>query len=102
MNWGWRIVVLYSAFVLMTLFMVVFFMRQKVDLVAKDYYRQEIEYQEQIDKISNTNSLKEPLDVLYSSKNRTISVQFPSEHAAQGIEGKIHLYRPANADEDKQ
>ncbi|MCK5210529.1 MAG: FixH family protein, partial [Cyclobacteriaceae bacterium] len=38
MNWGWKIVVLYSAFVIMTLSMVFFFMRQKVDLVADDYY----------------------------------------------------------------
>ena len=36
MNWAWKIVVVYSAFVVMTLSMAFFFMRQKVDLVADD------------------------------------------------------------------
>jgi hypothetical protein len=45
-------------FVVMTLAMVVYFMGHKVDLVAEDYYKQEIEYQDQIDKIANTQALQ--------------------------------------------
>ncbi len=102
MNWGWKIVVLYSAFVMMTLFMVVYFMRQNVDLVADDYYKQEIEYQDHIDKISNTRSLKEPIGYEYSNEHRTIKLIFPRLHIEHGIKGKIHFYRPANANEDKE
>ena len=65
MSWGWKIVVLYGLFVMMTLSMVFYFMGHDVDLVAKDYYRQEIEYQDQIDKIENARSLKEPIDLEY-------------------------------------
>ena len=101
MNWGWKIVVVYSAFVMMTLFMVFFFMRQKVDLVADDYYKQEIEYQEQINKISNANALEEPVGFDYLAEDRAVIITFPVEHAGIGLEGKIHFYRPANADEDK-
>jgi hypothetical protein len=102
MNWGWKIVVLYSAFVVMTLSMVVYFMRQKVDLVADDYYKQEIEYQDQIDKISNAKALKEPIGYGYDMKNRTIKLSFPQAHLTQELRGKINFYRPANADEDKE
>ena len=102
MNWGWKIVVLYSAFVIMTLTIVVYFMGQKVDLVADDYYKQEIEYQDQIDKISNANSLSEPVGFTYSRDQRTLKLQFPPAHMEQGLKGKIHLYRPSNADEDKE
>ena len=102
MNWGWKIVVLYSAFVIMTLSMVFFFMRQKVDLVADDYYKQEIEYQDQIDKITNTKSLNEPVGYMYSHQPRTVKLSFPVAHVQQGLAGKIHFYRPANANEDKE
>lgn len=102
MNWGWKIVVLYSAFVVMTLSMVVYFMGQKVDLVADDYYKQEIEYQGQIDKISNTKSLIEQLGYEFSSEHRTIKLTFPELHTEDGIKGKIHFYRPSDADVDKK
>ena len=102
MNWGWKIVILYSSFVIMTLAMVFYFMGQKVDLVAEDYYKQEIEYQEQIDKITNTKALKEPIIFKYSAEERSIVLNFPASHIVQGIEGKIHLYRPSNSEEDKE
>lgn len=101
MNWGWKIVVLYSAFVVMTLFMVFFFMRQKVDLVADDYYKQEIEYQGQMDKISNAKLLKEPVEFEYSPENGVVKFNFPQEHANTAMNGNIHFYRPSNAEEDK-
>ena len=102
MNWGWKIVILYAAFVAMTLSMVFYFMGQKVDLVAKDYYKQEIEYQDQIDKITNAKLLKEPLVFEYSVTERSINLSFPPLHLNQGIEGIIHLYRPSDSDEDKE
>jgi len=102
MNWGWKIVALYSSFVVMTLSMVFFFMGQKVDLVADDYYKQEIEYQGQIDKITNARLLKEPVGYAYSNQTRTVTLRFPNVHVQQGLEGKIYFYRPANANEDKE
>lgn len=101
MSWGWKIVVMYTLFVVMTLSMVFYFMRQDVDLVAQDYYRQEIEYQDQIDKIENAKSLKEPVDLEYLTNQNLIKLQFPSSHLQEGIDGTIQLYRPSNAKEDK-
>ena len=102
MNWGWKIVVLYSAFVVMTLSMAIYFMGQKVDLVADDYYKQEIEYQSQMDKISNAKSLKEPIGFEYLRADRSVKLSFPQAHVKQDLHGKIHFYRPANANEDKE
>jgi len=102
MSWGWRIVVVYAFFVIMTLSMVIYFMGQKVELVADDYYKQEIEYQDQLDKIANTKLLKEPIGFAYSASGNSISINFPQEHLMQGIKGSIHFYRPSNADEDKR
>lgn len=102
MNWGWKIVVVYSAFVVMTLGMVFYFMGHKVDLVADDYYKQEIEYQDQIDKITNAKTLKEPIEFEYSSAERKVKLNFPPEHLNQGLEGSIHFYRPSDSSMDKQ
>ena len=102
MNWGWKIVVLYSLFVIMTLTMVFYFMRQKVDLVAEDYYKQEIEYQDQIDKINNARSLKEPVGFQVLSKDGMIQLTFPKAHIDNGIKGEVQLYRPSDAGMDKR
>ena len=79
MNWGWKIVVVYSGFVVMTLGMVFYFMGHKVDLVAKDYYKQEIEYQDQIDKITNAKSLDEPIGFEYTAAEKKIKLQLKKQ-----------------------
>ena len=101
MNWGWKIVFLYSAFIIMTLSMVFYFMSQDVELVADDYYKQEIEYQDQIDKISNTKALNKPIGYEYSSRQHTVKLSFPEVYLHNTLNGKIHFYRPSNSSEDK-
>jgi hypothetical protein len=100
MNWGWKIVILYSAFAIMTLAMVFYFMGQKVDLVADDYYKQEIAYQDQIDKMSNTSALAQPIGLEYDRQTSMVKIAFPNQENSSQIQGTIHLYRPSNADED--
>jgi hypothetical protein len=102
MSWGWKIVFVYSAFVVMTLSMVFYFMGHKVDLVADDYYKQEIEYQQQIDKMSNAKSLKEPIGFQFSSAQRTVKLSFPGDHLQKGLNGNIHFYRPSDSSLDRQ
>ena len=101
MSWGWKIVVVYVLFVAMTLSMVVYFMRQKVDLVATDYYKQEIEYQDQLDKISNARSLQKQVGFEYDAGARRVKVEFPAQHVNDGLSGDIHFYRPSDADQDR-
>ncbi|MDZ7607986.1 MAG: FixH family protein [Cyclobacteriaceae bacterium] len=101
MNWGWKIAILYSGFVVMTLGMVFYFMGHKVDLVAEDYYKQEIAYQDQIDKMSNSQAMLQPLGIDLDRQTLSAIIRFPTEHASAGIQGSVQLYRPANSDEDK-
>ncbi len=101
MNWGWKIVVLYSGFVLLTLAMVFFTMNQEVFLVADDYYKQEIEYQDQIDKINNARTLEQPLAMHYDSLGKALTITFPADQATGGIAGKINFFRPSDARLDK-
>jgi len=57
MNWGYRIAIFFTAFVCFMLFMVYKCVQTDFDLVAPDYYAQELVYQEQITKLENTEQL---------------------------------------------
>jgi hypothetical protein len=101
MSWGWKIVLVYAVFVVMTLSMVVYFMGHKVDLVAEDYYKQEIEYQDQIDKIANTQALQTPIALEFSANRQTISLHFPSTQLQSDLVGRIQFYRPSDSSMDR-
>lgn len=94
MNWGYKITFAFSAFVLFIVFLVFKSFQENVDLVAEDYYKQEIQYQQQIDKINNTNVLEQ--QVSFVQENQQIIVQFPEEFD-QELKGKINLFRPSDA-----
>ncbi len=99
MNWGWKIVIVYGLFAVATLSIAIYFMGQKVDLVADDYYKQEMEYQAQIDKMSNANALPQPLDIFYSASEKEVQLNFPLDQL-KGLQGTVHFYRPSDAGED--
>ena len=97
MNWGNYIVVSFIAFGLFIGYMAVVSFQQNVDLVAEDYYQQEIEYQNHIDKLSNAENLAEEVKVQQS--NGQLSVRFPK--TMQNISGKIILFRPSDSALDR-
>ena len=102
MNWGWKIFILYTGFVIMTLIVVIYTMTQKVELVTDDYYKEEIAYQKQIDRIKNAKRLKDPLTVEYLPSKAIIVFTFPDEHVKVGLDGSILFYRPSDTSEDRK
>ncbi len=57
MNFGSKITVLYLSFVGLILTLVFMCFGQKVELVSKDYYAQELKFQDKIDAINNEKGL---------------------------------------------
>lgn len=95
MNWGWKIVLLYAAFVILTLSIAIYFMQKDVDLVSEDYYQQELVYQ---DKINEANNAREnPVTINYDAKVKEVSIIFPVHDSTATISGKIYFYRPSDA-----
>lgn len=101
MNWGVKIFILYTGFVVLTLSMVFFAMNQEISLVEEDYYKQEIAYQDQIDKITNARRLKMPLRMEYDSLKRQFVVTFPREQMQAGVQGEVVFFRPSDAQLDR-
>lgn len=95
-NWGKGMVTVYIVFVIATLSFVGFALTQKVELVSKDYYAQEVAYQKRIEQIKRTNALVESIDVTIANNN--INIVFPTEAIPQ--KGTIHFYHPSTSSLD--
>jgi hypothetical protein len=99
MNWGYRIALLYTGFALLIFTMIVMTYQQRVDLVASDYYEQELKYQDRIDAINRTGKLKET--VSWQVSETEIKITFPSEMAGKKITGEVLFFCPSNAENDR-
>ncbi len=93
MNWGKWIVVAFVFFAFFIGVLVVISIREDVNLVATDYYQQELVYQDQIDRLTNTNTLlKKPAVKIHEGKY--LHINFPDMKVEKG---KVHLFRPSDA-----
>lgn len=97
MNWGLRIILLYTAFVGGMLFLVYKCTQQSVDLVSTDYYAQELKFQDKIDRLNNSEKLDVKLAVVYSSEHSNIQIVFPESSTSKNTTGEIVLFRPDNS-----
>ena len=100
MNWGYKILIIYSAFVLGIVFMVYKSSQQNTDLVTTDYYAKELKYQEKIDETSRTNALSE--SVKYEVGSNSLRVFFPKDFAGKKIKGSAEIYFPADEKKDSK
>lgn len=99
-NWGLKIVLLYSGFVALILTLVIASSKQNVDLVSDNYYEQELAYQDVIDASKNQSTLSSPLSI--HADESALMIEFPKEHAQQNIKGSVHFYSPINQLWDKK
>jgi len=96
-NWGASIVIAIAAFMSFILFFVIKMSvnsKYDHDLVATEYYKNELVFQQEIDKEQNLKLLSEPIKI--EQKVEGISIVFPSELQPKDIQGKVFLYRPSN------
>jgi len=72
---------------------------QNVDLVSRDYYQDEVLYQQQIDNLKRTHQLGGEVSASYNREAREIAVTLPMTHSLKAS-GTIKLYRPSDASLD--
>ena len=88
MNWGNRIVLVFICFAAFIGYMVVRAFQEDFDLVAEDYYAQEINYQHKLNKLSN--AAEDDIYVRVMQGDDKVSFTFPDE-----AKGNIHFYHPS-------
>lgn len=97
-NWGHKIIFIYSTFVVGILFMVYQSSKQKFDLVENDYYTAELKYQDVIDASARAKALGGELIVKYEMD--TIQLNLPAVFNGVNVKGKAHLYYAADKQQD--
>jgi hypothetical protein len=96
MNWGKWIVVSFILFALFIGVLVTICVRQDISLVSNDYYKQELDYQHQIDRSVNTDRLEVKPEI--SIINNSLQVNYHNFSSVQT--GELKLFRPSNAASD--
>ena len=98
MNWGNKILMVYVAFVLGIVFMVVKSSTQNTDLVTTDYYAKELKYQDKIDEIRRASALSAPVE--YRIMENALVISFPKDFAGKKLVGEAVLYCPSDQKKD--
>jgi hypothetical protein len=96
MNWGNWIAVSFVCFALFIGTLVVICVRQDISLVAPDYYKQELNYQQQIERNQNALNLTEKPEI--SVQDKLLQVSFENFNRIE--KGEVVLFRPSNPKDD--
>lgn len=100
-NWGTGIVLAFIAFICFIMYFVVSMHTDKSlnhDLVTENYYKAELEYQNDINKKENSKNLA--TDITWKRTNEGLIISFPKDLKEENIKGKVFLYRPSNKQVD--
>lgn len=97
MNWGRKLMLVFIAFAGLMIFLVYKAMHTHYDLVSKNYYQDELRYQDKIDGIRNAAGIT-PVAVTETGGMWTI--QFPAEVNKEDIHGEAWFYAVTDASRD--
>ncbi len=96
-NWGTAIVLAFIGFISFIMYFVIKMNTDKKyehDLVTKDYYKQELAFQKEINAEKNAKALENNVAVKKASEGLVIT--FPEDKSYTNITGTISLYRPSD------
>ena len=102
-SWGTAIVLAIASFMAFILYLVISMTTNENldhDLVGEEYYKQEIGFQEQMNRELNSQTLSENIQVERTPEG--FLVHFPEDLEIENIEGTLFLYRPSDKDLDTE
>jgi len=97
MNWGKSIVVAFVLFAAFIATLVTVCIRQDVSLVSKDYYKEELAYQDQIRRLNNTNELSQKPTI--QKVGNSLEIHFNQFSSID--KGVLKLFRPSDSAMDR-
>jgi hypothetical protein len=89
MNWGNKLVVAFIVFGCIIGTLVYKAVNTRYDLVSKDYYKEELRYQDRIDGLKNASSVS---NVRIEQSATAILIQLPKEQMGYAIKGDVFFY----------
>ena len=100
MSWGNKLLFTFVVFAGMMSYMVYRCMQTPVELVTKEYYRDELSYQQVIDSRRHADALKGKTRLVQEME--AVVLQLPEEMKHQQVSGTILFYCAADASKDKE
>lgn len=92
MNWGNKIVIVFGLFVALVITMVTISFNQDVNLVAENYYEEEIAYEGHMKKIENALGWEKSIEL--KQKDGFVILFFED---ASEVTGEITFFRPSDS-----
>lgn len=99
MNWGRKLILVFIAFAGLMSTLVYKCMQQNFELVSKDYYSEELRYQDKIDGTNNANRLSE---FVINQNSENLVIKLPKEMSGLAVNGEALFYCPTDASKDKK
>jgi nitrogen fixation protein FixH len=92
MNWEKSIVLCFVLFATFVGIMAYKMATAKVDLVQKNYYQKEIEFQKHINQVNNSSDFKSTKIMTYLPENQVLRIGFPTAVS----KGEVLFFRPSD------
>lgn len=73
---------------------------QKVELVTKNYYSKDVNYEDRISEKNRTENLSSGLNYSYLEDRNILKIEYPREFRDSNISGSIYVYRPSDSAKD--
>lgn len=100
MSWGNKLLFAFIVFAAGMIFLVYRAMSTNFEMVEKDYYKQELRYQEKINGIQEANNLTAPVEL--SQSETGIHLRFPLEMKNKTLSGNVWFYCAYDEKKDKR
>ncbi len=98
LNFGHKLMLAFLAFGLLMGTLIYKSLHTEFELVSKDYYKDELAYQDVIDARHNAATLSSA--ILLSYKDKQLKIQLPNEMINNLESGEIDFYCPSDSDKD--
>ena len=99
MNFGHKIAIGYTVFVVFIVIMAVMSFKQNFQLEEENYYEKELAFQDEISAENNYNLLKGETQII---SNQQLEISLPSDLVLNQTKVSVELKRPSNSNFDKK
>jgi nitrogen fixation protein FixH len=99
MNWGQKMLTVFIVFAAGMIYLVYRCMHVNTALVTKEYYKEELKYQDIIEGTKMANALREKVQLVQDGD--VITVQLPAEMKNEKVSGNIWFYCAADVKKDR-
>lgn len=99
-NWGHKLTLGFVAFAGMMVFLVYQSMQTRYDLVSKEYYKDELQYQQVIDGTRRAHQLSSAVSAVQTDS--AFIIRFPAEMKQQPVTGSAWFYCADDAQKDRK